>query len=294
MTRPEIAPETSADYDARATVSAAEFDSIMAEYRRRSDAAVADLTGAAGLVYDTPSGQRLDIWGTGDEPRPVFFVVHGGYWRMLAREDTAFMADALAADGIATVAVDYGLAPSTSLPEIVRQVRTALAWVYRNGRDYGLDVDRIVVGGSSAGAHLAAMTMVPGWQDAAGVPESTARAGLLLSGLYDLRPLVHAPANAWLGLTPESADAVSPARCSPPAAPVVVAMAESEAGGFHQQSRDLHRQWSGAGTAEPLTVPDRNHFDVFLDLADPSSTLSDSLRRLIAGTADPLPNDSET
>lgn len=280
-----MSPEIAEAYDARATVSGTTFDDVMAEYRRRSDAAVAHLSGVEGIVYDRPSGQRLDIWGVGDEARPVFFVVHGGYWRMLSRQDTAFMADVLAASGVATVAIDYGLAPATSLPEMVRQVRSALTWVYRNGREHGLDTDRIVVGGSSAGAHLAATTMVPGWQEGAGIPESAVRGGLLLSGLYDLRPLVAAPANEWLGLTDETARAVSPALGTAPSAPTVIAMAEREASGFAQQSADLHQRWSGAADSRLTTVPGRNHFDVFLDLAEPTSELSRALVRLIDDTA---------
>lgn len=274
-------------YSARGTVSDRTFDVVMAEYRHRSDEAVAHLSGATDLVYDRPSGQRLDIWGLGDEARPVFFVVHGGYWRMLSRHDTAFMSAVLDAKGVATVTIDYGLAPATPLPEIVRQVRSALTWVYRHGREYRLDTDRIVVGGSSAGAHLAATTMVPGWQRAAGIPESTVRGGLLLSGLYDLRPLVHAPANEWLHLTEETARADSPALSRPPTAPTVIALADCEASGFAQQSADLHRAWSTASASRLMTVPERNHFDVFLDLADPTSGLSRALLQLIDDTARP-------
>ncbi|MBM7367208.1 alpha/beta hydrolase [Gordonia hydrophobica] len=279
--RPEIAEA----YDTRATVSGTTFDDVMAEYRRRSDTAVAHLAGVEGIVYDRPSAQRLDIWGLGDDARPVFFVVHGGYWRMLSRQDTAFMADVLAARGVATVAIDYGLAPATALPEIVRQVRSALTWIYRNGGEHRLDTDRIIVGGSSAGAHLAATTMVPGWQESAGIPQSAVRGGLLLSGLYDLRPLVHAPANEWLYLTNESARAVSPALGTAPSTPTVIALAEREASGFVQQSTDLHQRWSDAADSRLLTVPGRNHFDVFLDLAEPTSELSRALFSLIDSTA---------
>lgn len=57
------------------------------------------------------------------------------------------MAGMLAAEGIATVVVDYRLAPEVSLAEITREVRAALAFVWRHGGEYGLDPDRIAVGG---------------------------------------------------------------------------------------------------------------------------------------------------
>ncbi|MGB3699226.1 MAG: alpha/beta hydrolase [Gordonia sp. (in: high G+C Gram-positive bacteria)] len=282
-----IDPAITAAYDARGTVTPEEFDETMRRYRSRSDESTRDLPGTAGIVYDEHSGERLDIWGTGDRPRPVFFVIHGGYWRMLSRSDTAFMARALADAGIATVAVDYGLAPATSLDEIVRQVRAALAWVHRHGGEHGLDVNRIVVGGSSAGAHLAAMTMVDGWQAAAGIPADAARGGLLLSGLFDLRPLVRARPNEWLFLTDETAAELSPALAQPPLDPrsAVIAVAEREAPGFHRQSRELHGRWCGADGPPLITVAGRDHFDVFLDLADPSTELSRALRSLIDATA---------
>lgn len=278
------------DYDARATVTETEFDALMAEYLDRSSSAVLGSSGESGIVYDEASGQRLDIWGTGPALRPVFFVVHGGYWRALSREHTAFMAKALADAGVATVTIDYGLAPATSLTEIVRQVRAAYAWMLTHGRGHGLDTDRVVVGGSSAGAHLAAMTMVGGeWTADLGVTDGPARCGLLISGLYDLRPLVDAPANDWLFLTPDSAAALSPALAPPPVAgtTAVIADADGEAAGFTRQSADLVQRWSPEATVTPMTIADRNHYDVFLDLADPTNALTAALLDLVATTFTP-------
>ncbi|MCF8611156.1 alpha/beta hydrolase [Gordonia sp. HY285] len=275
---------TTTDYDARATVTEAQFDAIMARYLAQSADAVRDLHGAPGVVYDATSRQRLDVWGTGSTPRPAFFVVHGGYWRALSRHHTLFMADVLAEAGIATVAIDYGLAPATPLREIVRQTRAAYAHVLRHGADYGLDVDRVVVGGSSAGAHLAAMTMVGGgWTDSLGIGGRTARAGLLISGLYDLRPLVDTPANDWLSLTEQSATALSPAFAPdpPPGTTAFIADAEIEAAGFARQSSDLRTRWSDSVTIGGTTVTGRNHFDVFLDLADPASELTAAVIDLV-------------
>ncbi|MGI6798422.1 MULTISPECIES: alpha/beta hydrolase [Gordonia] len=284
---PLFDPEIAAAYSARGTVSPETFARVMDDYRTRSERAVRDLPGARGVAYDEHSDEVLDVWGIADAPRPVFLVIHGGYWRSLSRLDTAFMARTLADHGIATVAVDYGLAPATSLPEMVRQVRAAVAWVHRDGPAHGLDRNRIVVCGSSAGAHLAATTMIGGWQADLGLPDRAVHAGLLISGLYDLRPLIHAEANEWLFLTEQSAADLSPALAPLPddPAPAVIAMAEHEADGFRRQSRDFHRHWARGSAGPLLTVPGRNHFDVFVDLADRDTELSSAVHRLFALTA---------
>ncbi|WP_235681264.1 alpha/beta hydrolase [Tomitella gaofuii] len=285
-----IDPRIEALYNVRRTVTPDVFDANMAAYRARSDDAVRGLAGHRDLVYDAASGQQLDVWapGTAASPRPVFVVIHGGYWRALSRHDTAFMARALADHGIATVTVDYGLAPDTRLHEIVRQVRAAVAWVHRHGGAYGLDTGRIVVGGSSAGGHLTGAVMTPGWQEETGVPRDAVRAAMPISGLFDLRPLVHASPNEWLSLSPDDAAALSPALQPTVGSylpPAVIAVAEHDGEGFLEQSRRFHETWSRRADAKLLTIPGRNHYDVFLDLADPSTDLFQALTGLFATTA---------
>ncbi|WP_409464782.1 alpha/beta hydrolase [Amycolatopsis sp. GA6-003] len=268
-------PNVDRDYSAQATVTKAEFDAVMARYRSASEAATTGLDGTADLAFDPLSDERLDVWGTSTgQLRPVVLAVHGGYWRMLSRHDTAFMARVQADAGIATVVPDYTLAPAAPLEEIVRQVRAAVAWVYHHGAEHGLDPERIHVVGSSAGGHLAAMTAVAGWQRAAGLPGDVVKGAMTISGLFDLRPLVGSFANAWLTLDLTRAEALSPISLPPGTAPLHVAVAEHEAAGFHRQSKAFHAHWP---TSSWSLVPGRNHYDVFLDLADPASALSQAL-----------------
>lgn len=279
-------PQIDADYNVRNTVSPELFDATVEEYRRRSRETVDGLEGFADLRFDPDSTERLDVWGTGPGLRPVFVAVHGGYWRALSRHHTAFMARMLDAAGIATVAVDYGLAPHTPLEEIVRQVRAAVAWVYHHGAEHGLDRDRIVVGGSSAGGHLTATTMVSGWQADFGLPDDVVRAAMPISGLFDIRPLVNSFANEWLGLDDTRASALSPMLQTDRVGPrAVVAVAEHDGVGFLEQSRMFHSAWARRSESELLVVPDRNHYDIFLDLAEPESALSRALLGLFADLA---------
>ncbi|GAA2632897.1 alpha/beta hydrolase [Actinomadura fulvescens] len=266
-------------YNVRRKAGEELFGELMVRYRADSDKAVEGLPGSPGILYDEPSGERLDVWGTGDDgPRPVLVFVHGGYWKALSRADSAFMARMLHEQGVATVVPDYTLAPAATLEEIVRQVRASVAWIWRHGREHGLDPNRIVVAGSSAGGHLTGMTMVDGWQGEFGLPVDVVKAAMPFSGLFDLRPLTRVYVNEWLGLDVARAAALSPAlvagarRC-----PAVIAVAENDGSGFARQSRLFHERWGG----ELLVVPGRDHFDVVLDLGDPDSSVSRKLLGLV-------------
>ncbi len=277
-------PQIDVDYNVRNTVSPELFDATVEEYRQRSRETVDGLDGFADVRFDPDSTERLDVWGVGGALRPVFVAIHGGYWRALSRHHTAFMAGMLADAGIATVAVDYGLAPHTPLEEIVRQVRAAVAWVYHHGAEHGLDRNRIVVGGSSAGGHLTATTMVSGWQAEFGIPDDVVRAAMPISGLFDIRPLVDSFANEWQGLDDSRASALSPMLQTDRVGPrAVVAVAEHDGVGFLEQSRKFHEAWARRAESELLVVPDRNHYDIFLDLAEPDSALGRALLGLFAG-----------
>ncbi|WP_433478938.1 alpha/beta hydrolase [Spirillospora sp. CA-142024] len=266
-------------YNVRRKAGPELFDRYMERYRAMSEAAVERLPGKPGIVYDEISGERLDVWGIGDGLRPVFVFLHGGYWMALSRDVSSFMARTLHEQGIATVVPDYTLAPEATLEEIVRQVRAAIAWVYRHGREHGLDPERIVVGGSSAGGHLTAMTMVGGWQERLGVPENVVKAAMPFSGLFDLRPVTRIYVNESVKLDLERAAALSPAllpvghRC-----PVVLAVAENDGEGFLTQSRLFHPIWDAG---DLMIVPGRDHFDVVLDLADAGSMAGKALIDLV-------------
>nr|WP_246045124.1 alpha/beta hydrolase [Rhodococcus oryzae] len=280
-------PQTDVEYNVRNTVSPELFDEIIGEYLARSERAVQGLRGFTDIYYDPHSQQKLDVWGVTDDPRPVFIAIHGGYWRALSRHHTAFMARTLDSEGIATVTVDYGLAPETTLEEIVRQVRAAVAWVYHHGAGHGLDPDRIVVGGSSAGGHLTGAVMVPGWQRALGLPETVVRGAMPISGLFDLRPLVDSFANEWLELDIERAHALSPLLLvDGPGPAAVIAVADRDGAGFLTQTHRFHDAWAEHSPCTLLVVPDRNHYDIFLDLADSTTALNRALVGMINGLAE--------
>jgi arylformamidase len=107
-----------------------------------------------------------------------------------------------------------------------------------------------------------------------------------ISGLFHLAPVAKSFVRDWIPLDDASVRALSPAENLPRAGcPIILAYAAGEADGFRRQSAEYHRLWRQSGFSSALVeVPDRNHFDVILDLADENTVLSRALARLIDGT----------
>ena len=274
------------DYNARATVGDS-FPEEMRAYRETSDDVRGDWLRFADVVYDRESSQTLDIFGPeiGGRLRPVFLFVHGGYWRALSKHDSAMMAGMLAKAGIMTAVVDYRLAPTVTLSEIVRELRAALAFLWQNAGRYGIDRDRIHIGGSSAGGHLTGMLLADGWHEEFGVPEDVVKSAMPMSGLFELAPLAASFPQEWLSLDEQQVDSLSPIRHLPRlGCPILVAWAEKEAPGFKRQSTGFAEAWSELGhPVETLEIPGRNHFDILMELRSEETALSQALLAMITG-----------
>ena len=260
------------EYNARATTP--DVLDILAAYRARTDAAKAALAWSTH-AYGPTEPERLDIYPAGGNA-PVLVFIHGGYWRALDAADSGSMAPAFVAAGACTVSVNYTLAPAASLDRIVEECRRALAWVHANIARHGGDPARIHVAGSSAGGHLAAMLMAPGWQAELGLPERAVAGATLLSGLFDLTPIPHTHINAWMALDEAAAARNSPALLPLPSGlPVVLAHGDTETAEFKRQTTDFAAALQRAG-CEAAIVPPRpgsNHFDLVFDFGDPGNPL---------------------
>lgn len=114
--------------------------------------------------------QRLDVWvphmamphpKRSSGLRPVVVVVHGGMYRFGDRTDVRGVGVSFArATGCIVVCVSYRLAPRVRMPEPVRDVARAVAWVADQARSFGGDPERLVLVGHSAGAHAVTMLCV--------------------------------------------------------------------------------------------------------------------------------------
>ena len=85
------------------------------------------------------------------------FWIHGGGWQAGDKSDVALKPKVLTARGFVFVSTNYRLLPEVSMDELIGDVARSLGWVHRNIAGHGGDPTRIVVGGHSAGAQLAAL-----------------------------------------------------------------------------------------------------------------------------------------
>lgn len=134
---------------------------------------------------------------------PVLLFVHGGGWAIGDKARNAEQRAAwLAPRGWAYATTNYRLVPDGSVEEQAADVASAIAWIRREGSRQGLDADRIVLMGHSAGAHLAALVASdPRYLKAVGVPMEAVRGVVLLDGAgYDVARQMKTPRNQARGM----------------------------------------------------------------------------------------------
>jgi arylformamidase len=269
------------EYNARASVDDAEY--FLRAYAERSREARETTESRPDVAYGDHPDEVIDIFSAATGGSPVFIFIHGGYWRALSQKDSAFMAPCFARQGIATVTVNYSLAPGTSLDLIVAQCRKAVAWVWHNAASFGGDAARIFVGGSSAGGHLAGMMLAGGWQEAAGVPGDVVKGGVGLSGLYDLEPLRLSNVNDWMSMDVETAARNSPLIQLPHAEVLLIAACGAlETSEFKRQNQIYAEAWEQrAWSRIQFEAENRNHFDIVFDMCDPATQLSREIFRMM-------------
>jgi arylformamidase len=264
-------------------------EGLLDAYRTESERARA-IVPPRTYSYGSLPSERLDVFAAGPGSAAHVFV-HGGYWQELGKDDSSFPAPGFVNRGISYVAVDYGLAPEFTLDRIVEQVRAAIGWVHAHADELGVDANQLVVSGSSAGAHLAAMAALTDWP-ARGLPAEPISGMVLLSGIYDLDPLVDTYINDAVGMDHAAAARNSPLlhvpRADPasgrtPSAriPAVVAWGEHETDAFKRQSTAFAQAWQQSGNpVTRLEAAGRNHFDIVHDLADVATPLGAVVARL--------------
>jgi len=107
-------------------------------------------------IYDNYKSERcrLDIYyPKGEKDIPVIVWFHGGGLTEGNRE----IPEALKSKGLAVIAVGYRLSPKVTVPAIIEDAATAVAWAFKNAPKYGISPKKIFVSGHSAGAYLSLM-----------------------------------------------------------------------------------------------------------------------------------------
>jgi arylformamidase len=258
---------------------------ILAEYRARSREAERNLVCQKNLSWGDGTDETFDFFPAASPNAPLVLFIHGGFWQELSKDDSLFAAPDCVANGIAYAAINYTLAPRANIATIIDQCRRAVASLHRQAATLGFDRHRLNVAGSSAGAHLAAMLLVRGWHKTHAIPEDAIAGAVLLSGVYDLAPLVGTYIDAPLQLTPADASALSPMYLPHGRPmPAIVAWGEHETGEFKRQSRAYAAQLHAHGfPVSAFEVAGTNHFDIVFGLADHTNTLGRATLAMVGG-----------
>jgi arylformamidase len=266
--------EIDAQYDVERSVP--DFTVYARHYVDESRLARHRLRCTLDVPYGPTRDETLDIFPAGAPGAPVFVFIHGGYWRMLSSKEFSCVALGLHELGITTVVVNYALCPKVSIDEITRQMRAAVAWVLRRIDRHGGDPARVVLGGHSAGGHLTAMCLQTDWAGDYGLPTDPLAGAVMISGLFDLRPLRWSNMQPMLQLDDGVIRRNSPLfhvrRCATPA---LISWGGDEPGEFRRQSDDFLAAWQAAGNrARRWPQAGRNHFDAIYGFEDARSPLA--------------------
>ena len=237
----------------------------------------AALPGGRDVAYGDLPVETLDIFPAERPGAPILIMIHGGYWYSLDKHHDSFVAEGCRPHGVATVVVNYGLAPPWRMDEIVRQNRAAAAWVWRNAASFGGDASRIHALGQSAGGHLATMLLATDWPAfGTDLPADPVKSAVSISGIYDLEPIRLCYLNDKLGMDEAEARRNSPvAQRYPVAAPLMLVSGDIESDEYARQAEAMAAVWEAHGhPLNRLELPGFNHFTMADQLREPESDLT--------------------
>jgi len=228
-------------------------------------------------AYGTADIEQLDIYRTGVGNAPINVFLHGGTWRNGRAVDFAYLAELFVNAGAHFIIPDFSSLNDIdgNLMVLAEQVRSAVAWVYRNAASFGGDPDRIYVSGNSSGGHLAGCVVTTDWRGEFNLPKDLVKGGLLTSGMYDLKPVRLSSRSQYVKITDEIEEQLSPQRhldrlhC-----PIIVSYGSLETPEFRRQARDFAT--AVHALAKPIKLlagEGYNHFEMLETLATPYGLL---------------------
>ncbi len=229
------------------------------------------------FAYGDKTIESLDVFSTKRRDAPVHIYIHGGAWQQGKAENYAFPAEMLVNAGAHYVVPDFNWVQDVgdSLFPIADQVRRAVAWVYRNAREFGGNADRIYLSGHSSGGHLAGVILTTDWERDFDLPANIIKGGLCCSGMFDLKPVRLSSRGDYISFTDEMEHALSPIRhIDKLSAPLILAYGSHETPEFIRQSRDFAKAVADVGKPVKLILAENyNHFEIIETLANPYGIL---------------------
>jgi arylformamidase len=228
------------------------------------------------LRYGPRERNRIDFLKAG-ENTPTLLFVHGGYWQHRSKEVFTIFAEGPMAHGISVALIGYTLAPDATLDQIVAEVHAGIDYLTGQLPALGAEADGIVVSGWSAGGHLTSMAL----------SHPKVRAGMAISGIYDLEPIRHSYLNVKLGLDEAMSRRNSPVmQAGGPMKPLSLVVGSAELLLLRKQTADFagHR----AKCSLPVTYEEilgADHFTIMNEMMSPKGRITTLIRQLFERTA---------
>lgn len=214
------------------------------------------------------------------KPKKMFVYIHGGYWQFLSRRESAFMAQTMSDEHILTAVVGYPIAPHASMDEIVVCVERALVKLLQWAAKLSI---KVCVAGHSAGAHLASMLLLVDWKTKYNIDPCIFGGFFLISGVFDLVPLVSTYINKPIKMNIDLAKHLSPLhrndhQTNTPLKDVCILCvhAQHDPPAFHEQNRnyaDFLKQL-GFQNVQMLQIDGYDHFDIIEQLENRDQPLT--------------------
>ncbi|MGZ5842771.1 MAG: alpha/beta hydrolase [Xanthobacteraceae bacterium] len=253
-------------------VAVAGSGDMVAGWERRSAEMRARDSDHLDLRYGPRERNRIDFFKAAEKASTVLFI-HGGYWQMRAKEVFAICAAGPLAHGINVAMIGYTLAPDATLDEIVAEIHQGLDFLAGELPALGGDASRIVVSGWSAGGHLTAMAL----------SHARVKAGMAISGIYDLEPIRHSYLNVKLGLDEAMSRRNSPVmQPSGAMKPLALVAGAAELPLLRRQTADFacHRAKYGLPVIYE-EIPGADHFTIMHEMMSPTGRITALIRQLV-------------
>ena len=224
------------------------------------------------MAYGDHPREAYDLIWPDIAPKGLVVFIHGGYWLALDKSSWTDLAEGARANGWAVCIPSYTLAPEARIGHMTVQIAHAIEHAAKcvNGP--------IRITGHSAGGHLATR-MICGDTNLSRDILARLAAVQSISGVHDLRPLLHTKMNDVLGLDLEEAMRESPVLHNPVVpVPYRCWVGGAERPEFIRQSQIMAQIWSGLDTPATCVIDGQHHhFSVIDGLRNPYSDITRNL-----------------
>lgn len=238
--------------------------------------------------YGPSTDETLDVFGGVASNAPIHVHIHGGAWPSPTNNDASLLAPVFANRGALYITLNFSVIPMARLPEIIAQTQRAIIWIYENAFRLGGDANRIHISGHSAGAHMASVLLITNWSARFNLPSDVLKSGVLISGYYDLEPVMLSPRKAYDKLSREEQLMLSPIRHPEQiSAPLIIAFGDDDPEDLRRQASRFVEVLNEASKAVMLVqVANSNHLKIMEVFSNPASELTQMALRLLTPPAE--------